>query len=199
MRLGGRYMIEPGLSSAYLCGNASWGVKRDGCCMITRPVHPALTKRLWARSIKSLDWNKTSYRERAKGSAMPDKHPRLTREDKTVAAMIRLHCCSLHHAPNGLCPDCRELLAYARERLSQCPYQAGKTTCARCLIHCYKPAMREKVRAAMGYAGPRMMYRHPLLALYHLIDGIRKEPSKPVPFGDDKGRSAEKGTQRRND
>jgi hypothetical protein len=129
---------------------------------------------------------------------MRDRHPRLTREDKTIEAMIRMHCRSLRHAPDGLCPDCHELLAYARDRLSRCPYQEGKTTCAGCLIHCYKPAMRERIRAAMRYAGPRMMYCHPILGLYHLIDGIRKEPGKPVPFADDMGRTEEKGTQRRN-
>ncbi|OGP80951.1 MAG: hypothetical protein A2Z08_01360 [Deltaproteobacteria bacterium RBG_16_54_11] len=129
---------------------------------------------------------------------MADRHPRLTREDKTVEAMIRMHCRSEHHAAEGLCPDCRELLAYARERLSRCPYQEGKTQCARCLIHCYRPAIREKIRAVMRYAGPRMMYRHPIMALYHFIDGIRKEPSKPVLFARDKGRCEEKGTRVRN-
>jgi Nitrous oxide-stimulated promoter len=114
-----------------------------------------------------------------KESAIAGSHPRLIRENKTIEAMIRMHCRFRHHTPDGLCPDCHELLAYARERLGRCPYQELKTTCARCLIHCYKPVMRDKIRTAMRYAGPRMMYRHPLLALYHLIDGLRKEPSKP--------------------
>ena len=69
-----------------------------------------------------------------------------------------------------------ELLAYARARLSRCPYQEGKTTCARCPVHCYRPAMRARIRRVMRYAGPRMLTRHPLLALRHLIDGLRKEP-----------------------
>jgi hypothetical protein len=38
--------------------------------------------------------------------------------------------------------------------------------------------MREKIRAVMRYAGPRMLYHHPLLAFYHMIDGMRKEPCK---------------------
>jgi hypothetical protein len=36
--------------------------------------------------------------------------------------------------------------------------------------------MRERVRVAMRYAGPRMLFRHPIMALLHLIDGLRKEP-----------------------
>jgi hypothetical protein len=36
--------------------------------------------------------------------------------------------------------------------------------------------MREKIRNIMGYSGPRMAYRHPLLALLHFFDGFRKKP-----------------------
>jgi len=49
--------------------------------------------------------------------------------------------------------------------------------------------MREKIRAVMRYAGSRMFYRHPILTLFHFIDGFRKEPvhiaqtSRPNPQG----------------
>ena len=99
---------------------------------------------------------------------------------KTVEAMIRLYCHDEHQTPAGLCPECAELQDYAGERLTRCPYQPGKTTCAKCPIHCYKPAMRDEIRAVMRYAGPRMITRHPLLALYHLFDGRRKEPVRPT-------------------
>ena len=108
---------------------------------------------------------------------MTNKRARITRESKTVAAMIDLYC-RRHHAGLGLCPECRELLAYARQRLKKCPYQEGKTTCARCPVHCYKPDMRDKIRAVMRYSGPRMIYRHPVLAMWHLIDKRREEPVK---------------------
>jgi hypothetical protein len=75
-----------------------------------------------------------------------------------------------------LCPECDALSRYAKGRLTVCPYQEQKATCAKCPSHCYKPAMREKIRTVMRYAGPRITYRHPLLSLYHLIDGIRKKP-----------------------
>jgi hypothetical protein len=114
-----------------------------------------------------------------KESIMSDEHPRIARERKTVEAMIRMYCADLHNTPQGLCPACDELLAYARERLNKCPYQAGKTTCAKCPIHCYKLAMREQIRAVMRYANPRMIRRHPVMALAHLVDGMRKEPIKP--------------------
>lgn len=110
---------------------------------------------------------------------MIGRHRRLKREAKTVEAMIRLYCKGLHGSKKDLCPECEELLAYARARLDKCPFQEGKTTCARCPVHCYKPVMREKVREVMRHAGPRMMYRHPVLAICHLFEKLRKDPVKP--------------------
>ena len=105
---------------------------------------------------------------------------RLAREEKTIAAMIALYCRD-HHADavrsgsgaadGGLCPECAELLAYARLRLEKCRYGADKPTCANCTTHCYRPAMRERVREVMRYSGPRMLTRHPVLVVSHLVDG----------------------------
>jgi hypothetical protein len=36
--------------------------------------------------------------------------------------------------------------------------------------------MREKIRMVMRYSGPRMIYKHPIAAVWHLIDTRRKEP-----------------------
>lgn len=102
---------------------------------------------------------------------------RLAREEKTVAAMVRLFCHAHHSSAVGLCPDCAALLDYARSRLARCPYGAAKPTCAKCPIHCYRPQERERIRAVMRYAGPRMLLRHPMLALLHLLDGLRS-PSR---------------------
>lgn len=105
-----------------------------------------------------------------------DRHPRIKREDRTVAAMIVLYC-RRHHHQHGLCAQCQELCDYARERLAKCPFQEGKTICAKCRVHCYKPEMRERIRTVMRYSGPRMLYRHPVMAIFHMIDRIRKEPA----------------------
>jgi predicted amidophosphoribosyltransferase len=102
---------------------------------------------------------------------------RMEREARTVEAMVRLYCHAHHGRGEALCAGCRELLSYAGQRLERCPFQEGKTTCARCPVHCYRPDMRERIRAVMRYAGPRMLWRHPMLALLHLIDGRRKAPA----------------------
>jgi len=107
---------------------------------------------------------------------------RLAREERTIAEMIGMYCRD-HHVDevsrdaDGLCPDCAELMAYARLRLDKCRYGADKPTCAKCTTHCYTTAMRERVREVMRYSGPRMLKRHPVLAVAHLVDG-RKTPGE---------------------
>ena len=112
---------------------------------------------------------------------MPDQHPRMVREDHTIEGMIHLYCRGKHGTRNVLCSTCRELLDYARGRLRKCPFQERKTTCTKCPRHCYKQQMRRKIQTVMRYSGPRMLYRHPILAVRHLLDGLRKEPSVARP------------------
>jgi hypothetical protein len=112
-------------------------------------------------------------------STMTHDHPRMRRERNTVEAMIGIYCHGQHGTSNGLCPGCASLRDYARQRLQKCPFQEGKTTCARCPVHCYKPGMRAQIRAVMRYAGPRMLVRHPVMTLQHMADGQRKEPRRP--------------------
>lgn len=107
---------------------------------------------------------------------MDKDHPRLSRERKTIEAMVRIACRGRHATRDGLCDRCDALLSYALERLDRCPFQADKPTCAQCPIHCYRSPMRDEIRAVMTYAGPRMLFRRPLLALAHLFDRLRHSP-----------------------
>lgn len=99
----------------------------------------------------------------------------LARERLTMATMLGIYC-SAHHETSGdaLCAACREFLDYAERRLKKCPYGDDKPTCANCPVHCYKPARREQAREIMRFSGPRMLLRHPLLAITHQLDGLRK-------------------------
>ncbi len=69
-----------------------------------------------------------------------------------------------------LCPDCAALLGYASGRIDACRFGEQKPTCARCPVHCFRAAERETIRTVMRYAGPRMVLRHPYLAVRHLLD-----------------------------
>ncbi len=98
--------------------------------------------------------------------------PRIAREKRTVAAMIAIYCRDQHLTERGLCADCAGLLEYAKRRLGRCQYGEEKPTCGKCSIHCYRPAEREKITAVMRHAGPRMITRHPILAIRHLRDAM---------------------------
>jgi hypothetical protein len=105
------------------------------------------------------------------------KTNRLERERQTIRLMIELYCRKNHPAERAglaLCPACQQLADYALQRIERCPIKANKPTCAKCTVHCYKPAMRQQVRQVMRFAGRRMLIYHPVLAIAHLLDDVRK-------------------------
>ena len=104
--------------------------------------------------------------------------PRFDRERQTLKAMVALYCRGQHKPREALCADCAALQAYALARLERCTFGADKPKCAACPIHCYNSAMREAIRGVMRYAGPRMLVRHPVLALGHAMDGVLHRPPK---------------------
>ncbi len=106
---------------------------------------------------------------------MPNDAPRIAREKKTIAAMVRLYCRRRHGSRDTLCSDCSELLDYATCRLDRCPYGEEKPTCAKCPIHCYRPAMQDRAKEVMAFSGPHMLWHHPILAIRHLLDGFRSK------------------------
>jgi hypothetical protein len=91
------------------------------------------------------------------------------REIQTVRKMIGIYCCGHHGGGKMLCEECRALSSYAEQRVEKCPFGAAKPVCSRCPIHCYKPRMKARIGQVMRYSGPKMIYRHPVLALRHLI------------------------------
>lgn len=100
-------------------------------------------------------------------------------EVKTIEAMVGMYC-RHHHGAQQLCAQCAELFAYARRRLERCVFGDAKPACAKCVVHCYNAAMREQVRVVMRWAGPRMLARHPVLAIRHLMAERRPAPRLPA-------------------
>lgn len=101
---------------------------------------------------------------------------RMQREAETIKVMVVIYCQHHHNLDVESCPKCSEIQNYALDRLHNCPYQEGKTSCKSCPIHCYKPSMKEDVKKVIRFSGPRMVLRHPILTLFHFIDDRRKEP-----------------------
>lgn len=137
---------------------------------------------------------------------MPD---RIADEKKVVALMIRMYCrrhcrqqghngknsqtsqtsrttdtdqtarTDARHTTRPLCPECSTLLDYALRRLDSCRFGNGKPSCRKCPVHCYRADMRERIRTVMRWAGPRMIFHHPLAATRHLLHELRSpEPVK---------------------
>lgn len=101
---------------------------------------------------------------------------RRVRELKTIEVMINMYCAAHHHgAPR--CADCNDLFDYAQRRLQRCVFGDAKPNCAKCVVHCYTRDMREKIRVVMRWAGPRMLLRHPVLGIRHLL-----ADRKPIPL-----------------
>lgn len=105
---------------------------------------------------------------------------RRARELKTIEAMVRLYCQGHRHVGMPLCAECSALMQYATRRLERCVFGDAKPTCANCAVHCYSIDMRERVRVIMRWAGPRMLWHHPLLAVRHILDGKKPVPRLPA-------------------
>lgn len=92
------------------------------------------------------------------------------REKAMVSEMIALYCKKRHGGKGKLCPECAALEAYARQRSDKCPFMETKTFCSNCKVHCYRPEMREKIRAVMRFSGSRMIFCHPVAAMRHVME-----------------------------
>lgn len=110
---------------------------------------------------------------------MRDIEKKRKKEQYVVDEMIRLYCRKNHKEYNPktdqMCPVCRELSDYAKLRSGKCPFMEEKTFCSNCKVHCYRPEMREKIRQVMRFSGPRMMFYHPLLAVWHVMCSIKEK------------------------
>jgi hypothetical protein len=106
---------------------------------------------------------------------------RRARELRTIQVMIRMYCRGQGHTRSRpICIECLELYHYAARRLERCVFGDAKPTCSKCVVHCYTRDMRERIRAVMRWAGPRMLLRHPILGIAHLIDEHRPVPRLPA-------------------
>ena len=99
----------------------------------------------------------------------------MEREVKTVMIMIVMYC-RQHHGGKGVCKDCQKLVTYAEQRIRRCPFGENKPACGKCKIRCFKPLMSSQIRDVMRFARPKMFYRHPILAIRHLLIQRRTHP-----------------------
>jgi len=103
---------------------------------------------------------------------------RREREQTVISQMIALYCAGHHdagsrreraHCGEPVCPACAALDEAAVRHTARCRRMETKTSCRACEHHCDPPAEAEQIRAVMRYAGPRMLLRHPVAAMRHLL------------------------------
>lgn len=107
------------------------------------------------------------------------------REKKLIPVMIHTYCVGNHKTGRKeenvimkeCCSKCKELTDYALFRLEKCPFKKDKGFCSYCKIHCYKPEYRAQMKEVMRYAGPRMLFSHPVFAISH-VTAMLKEKRK---------------------
>ena len=75
----------------------------------------------------------------------------------------------LAHCGEAVCPACADVDAYAVLRTERCRRMEAKTSCEKCGNHCYTTDKRDEICAVMRYAGPRMLGKHPVAAVRHLL------------------------------
>ncbi|MCR4735041.1 MAG: nitrous oxide-stimulated promoter family protein [Treponema sp.] len=102
------------------------------------------------------------------------------KEEYVVREMIRLYCRKNHRElydrkSKVMCSECSQLADYAVSRSEHCPRMEEKTFCSNCKSHCYSPDMRDKIRKVMRFSGPRIIFYHPILALWHLNCSIKQK------------------------
>lgn len=102
------------------------------------------------------------------------------REIRTARTMVGMFC--RHHHGERPCRDCDALLAYVERRIGKCPYGSAKPACSQCRTHCYRTDMRRRIQDVMCFAGPRMIYRHPLMAIRHLLTKRGSRRTLPTCF-----------------
>ncbi len=99
---------------------------------------------------------------------------------KTLMVMAEMYCHDHKHIKpenKPLCSECEKIVEYAIARTCSCPYQ-HKITCDTCTISCYKTGERKAIKSIMAYSGPRMMFRHPLMAIRHLAKQLSNKRNR---------------------
>ena len=108
--------------------------------------------------------------------ALKDPEVRRQMEKESLSSMIHIYCHGNHHTKKGeLCPKCQEFEKYALMRTDKCPFMKTKTFCSACKVHCYSKEWRPYVKEVMRYAGPRMLFHHPVLAILHSFVMLRQK------------------------
>lgn len=87
----------------------------------------------------------------------------------TLKALFPIYCRKYHNSKKTkLCDSCKAELEYAIHKTEICPDKDQGKTCSECKVHCFESEHRERIKEIMRFAGPRLIWSHPLLAIRYL-------------------------------
>jgi NAD-dependent SIR2 family protein deacetylase len=86
--------------------------------------------------------------------------------------MVIIYCRGNNHIKDGICIKCKEILEYARNKTRNCIHKGNKPTCRKCKTHCYNELNRKAIKDIMRYSRTRMIFKHPIKSINHLIKEI---------------------------
>ena len=102
-----------------------------------------------------------------------DESKIISREKKMVDSMVLIYCKNHHNSIRIPCKSCTNFSEYSKNRLENCFYQDKKPVCGRCGLSCYNSHFKKFGETCFNYAGPRILFHDPKLALHHIIDSFR--------------------------
>ncbi|MCX5790224.1 MAG: nitrous oxide-stimulated promoter family protein [Elusimicrobia bacterium] len=77
----------------------------------------------------------------------------IERHEQVLSQFAEVYCRQVHPGEgDDLCAHCRDLLAYAHQRLVKCPFDP-KPKCKDCKVHCYQSDYRDRMREVMRFSG----------------------------------------------
>jgi len=95
---------------------------------------------------------------------------KIGKDKKTLEFMINIYCEKKHKLGLDKCSKCEELYEYACDRLDKCKFGEDKTSCKKCIVHCFHPEKREQIKGIMRFSGPVVVFFRP----HHYIRYIMK-------------------------
>ena len=95
------------------------------------------------------------------------KKSRIELEKRIVSTMIDIYY--KNQKTREAQEEKEALKAYALKRLKYCKFGEEKGFCSHCSVHCYSEKYREQIKRVMAYSGPRLLFKHPIMLIRHIL------------------------------
>ena len=77
-------------------------------------------------------------------------------------------------------PGVRGVLFIFRKKTRLLSLRREETRLRKCKIHCYGKGYKERAKEIMAFSGPKLLLKHPILSMRHIMALFREPPEKPT-------------------